>query len=255
MRRILLSTIFLLACGGTKTGTVSDTDDMGPGDGPTFDAAGQIGQPCDAYKKAGCNAGLHCAVASIGGTTDELCIPDVPTGTKAIPEGEPCSPIKFGEVTGDYCTPGTSCVDFEGNPACRKLCIYNRSECPDGEACVAPSGSPEKHDSMYGPAMLRACVTPDSCDPITQMGCFVGTYCYLTTADDIGRVTVCLQPTGAGQPGDSCMHTRDCAPGEGCFGLKFCRSICYLHPTDSNGTCSGGLQCMTAESDTYGVCE
>jgi hypothetical protein len=109
--------------------------------------------------------------------------------------------------------------------------------------------------------LLQSCIAGTGCDPVAQSGCTGSSACYFSPPDDVGRVTTCLVPVGAGQAGADCQRAVDCAPGFRCEGLGFCRRLCYFSPPDGGSAVSGA--CPPAEgvcdlfygsTDRYGVC-
>lgn len=221
--------------------------------GPPIDAAGQFGAACDVLKQ-NCFKGLHCATTANG----DVCIPDP---SAPIPDGDPCTPINFGGTQGDFCMPGTSCIAYEGVSRCRRGC-FAHSDCMNGDFCVAPTNSTATKKIMGMDTPLSGCVADDGCDPVVQAGCASG-FCYFGGGDDVGRPRICQVKAGRQPPDTSCMSHNDCAPGETCSGLGFCRLLCYIAPvTDPDGGTVGA--CPAGEGScnpffgsggVYGLCE
>ncbi|HZS41984.1 MAG TPA: hypothetical protein VFF06_34380, partial [Polyangia bacterium] len=245
--------VLAAGCSNTDSGTASDLSaplDMGP----PVDAAGQFGATCDFVKK-NCFSGLHCATTAVG----DVCIPDP---AAPIPEGGACTAINFGGIQGDFCTPGTSCIDYEGTSLCRRGCFVH-ADCADGDYCVAPTNSATTKKIMGQDTPLSACVTDEGCDPVAQTGCAAGA-CYFGGGDDVGRPRVCQAKSGTQPPDTTCMSHNDCAPGETCSGLGFCRLLCYVVPvTDADagttlGACpdgEGSCGAFFGSAGVFGLCE
>ncbi len=251
--RAWLVLVVVAGCSNTAevgSSDLSATDDMGP----PIDAAGTYGAACDVTSKTSCLTGLHCSSTPNG----DQCIPDPPS---PIPPGGPCTPITFGAVVGDFCTPGTQCIDFDGTSLCRPGC-FQHSDCPNDGFCVAPTASSATmRVPGQGMVPFSACVDDSGCDPVLQTGCDAGGTCYFSGADDVGRARVCDTKHGSQPPDTSCASHRDCAPGESCSGLGFCRLLCYRLPIDTDGgivgACPDGTTCnpFFGSGDTYGICE
>jgi hypothetical protein len=244
-------TVTLICPGNVSSSDLSATDDMGP----PPDAAGSFGAACDITSMTSCHSGLHCSSTPNG----DQCIPDP---ANPIPAGSPCTSISFGAVIGDFCAPGSQCVAYDGVSVCRVGC-FQHSDCANGGFCVAPTASSA---TMRVPGLgmqsFMACVDDTGCDPVLQLGCDPGTTCYFSGADDIGRARICDTKHGSAPPGTSCMSHRDCAPGETCSGLGFCRQLCYRIPVDTDGGTVGGCTDSTTtcnpffgSGDNYGICE
>jgi hypothetical protein len=249
--------VLVVAAGCSSSNNLGSSDDLSaPGDlGPSPDAAGQFGAACD-ITNSNCFTGMHCATTQEG----DVCIPDPPGNP--IPEDGPCTPINFGGIIGDFCTPGTSCIDYLGTSLCRRGCFVH-ADCMNNEFCIAPTNSSAmKNVPGLGPTPLSGCVADDGCDPILQTGCPDGEACYFSGEDDIGRSRNCDPVVGSLPPDEPCESHRDCLPGETCSGLGFCRLLCFMQPLDTDGGTIGACPdsegtCMAffGSGDTYGLCE
>jgi hypothetical protein len=110
-----------------------------------------------------------------------------------------------------------------------------------------------------GTQALKACKQPDGCDPVAQNVCTGGKGCWISPADDVGRVGLCLTNANMGMYGATCVNQVDCAPGFRCAQFNFCRRYCYFSPPDGGAT---GGTCPAAEgpcdpffgSQFFGVC-
>ncbi len=112
--------LLVAACGCGGSTASPDFGPPPPDMAQEVDAAGLAGFPCDAFAQTGCNPGLHCTVGMVGQNGANVC---EPTAATPLPAGSPCSPVNFGFYTGDYCAPGTACVEFGGVSLCRPLCV------------------------------------------------------------------------------------------------------------------------------------
>ena len=251
MRFALALLVAAAGCGGSShsTGDFAIPPDMAQ----PIDASGLAGFPCDVVGQTGCDPGLHCTVGMIGQNGADLC---EPTAQDPLPVGSPCSPVSFGFYTGDLCTPGTACVDYAGVSLCRPLC-FRHSDCASlpNSYCVGPTNSPTMKMTNFGSQPLSACIQDTGCDPVAQTGCPAGFGCYLAGEDSAGRPAVCESGYLTGKPGADCQRQRDCAPGEECAELGFCRALCYLD--QASGACADpSLSCGPIfGSSTYGDCD
>jgi hypothetical protein len=224
---------------------------------PNIDA----GPPeCNAVADSGCQSGDKCTIGTDDGAPREICFP---IATNPVPEGGDCVSVTMGKRVGDNCAAGLSCVVYPGDgPKCRHACFF-RSDCATGSGCVVPTISNTFTTNDGGnSAFLRACHADDGCDPVAQDKCSGGKACYLSSADNAGRIGVCLMSLSAKMNGAACTAIADCAPGFRCDSFMFCRRLCY-YETVTNGIPTTG-QCPAGEgscelfalsgNDTYGIC-
>jgi hypothetical protein len=245
---LAVAVVFTLAgCGDDTTRTV----DMSVG----LDLA-PTPPECDVLENRGCPAGEKCTVGVEAGNPRDLCFR---VAAAPLPADAACAPVTVGDRTGDDCAPGLICVDLPGSGGgrCRRPC-YQRHDCASGQGCVVLTATSTLRSDDAGTFALHACASDTACDPVAQSGCAAGTGCYLSVADDEGRIGLCLS-AGPGQVGATCARLQDCAPGLRCEGLGFCRHYCYFEPRDGGvpGTCppSEGVCDRFAFSPTqYGVC-
>lgn len=214
---------------------------------------------CNAVANSGCQSGEKCTIGTDDGAPREICFP---IATAPVPEGGGCVSVTMGKRVGDNCAAGLSCVVYFGEGAlCRRPCFF-RSDCPGGSGCVVPTISNTLLTNDGGAtAFLRACHADDGCDPVAQDKCTNGKSCYLSAADDAGRLGECLTPLSSKMTGAACSSIPDCAPGFRCDSLQFCRRLCY-YETATNGIPATG-QCPAGEgscelfprgSTLYGMC-
>ncbi len=215
---------------------------------------------CDVFMNTGCAAGEKCTVGTQNGTPRDLCFA---VSANPVGLGAACMMVTSGSRTGDNCAPGLICEDFPGDgPHCRKPC-YTRSNCAGGEGCVLTTPTMTQRQSEAGTFTLKACIADTGCDPVQQNVCTGGRNCYLSPADDVGRVGICLVNMTMGMAGADCMKQVDCAPGFRCNGLGFCRRYCYWGPPDGGvggsnpGTCpstEGPCDPFFGGGAIYGIC-
>jgi hypothetical protein len=219
-----------------------------------------FGPECDVLANSGCPAGQRCTTGTQDGQPRDLCFA---LAAAPLAEGFPCLPVVDGTRIGDDCAAGLVCMTLAGTDAvCRRPC-YQRADCAAGQGCTVPSLTSTLRTDDGGVFVLRGCNTDVGCDPIAQNVCFFGTACYLSTYDDVGRISECLLP-GTGQVGASCAIITDCAPGFRCDGLGICRRYCYYAgasaPNGSDGGASSGCPDGEGVCDlfiaggTYGIC-
>lgn len=211
---------------------------------------------CDVQANSGCAAGQKCTIGTDHGVPRDLCFA---IAANPLAEGAACMAVQNGDRTGDNCAPGLICEDFPGDgPHCRKPC-YVRGQCPAGAACVLLTTTATSKMTDAGTQSLKACKQVDNCDVVAQNVCSGGKQCWLSPADDVGRVGLCLTNAKTGMAGAACVNQVDCAAGFRCAQFNFCRRYCYFTPPD--GGASGG-SCPAAEgpcdlfyaSSIYGVC-
>jgi hypothetical protein len=260
-----LLALALLAVAGCDSGaTVTPPADLAGLDlTSNIDAAGQQGQPCNAFTQQTCISGLHCAVATLAdGSGMDVCTPNVPS---PIPEGGRCSPFGYSGYVTDFCAVGTTCVHISAlqGDRCVKMC-FRHSDCDNGQFCAGGTASSTSvPDPFFGDLFLSGCISGDDCDPVAQTGCDPGQSCYLGPFDDVGRVFVCSDAHGTGDVGADCDHQSVCAPGESCSGLGFCRQLCYIHGAQGEdggtpiGGCPATFDCNAffGSAGIYGICE
>jgi hypothetical protein len=215
---------------------------------------------CDVFHNTGCpKSGDKCTIGTQNGTPRDLC---APISATTVDVGADCMSVDIGGGrTGDNCAPGLICLDFPGDgPHCRKPCFV-RSDCP-GQTCTFLTPTSTQRMTEAGVQYLHACANDDGCDPVAQTVCTGGRKCWLSPADDVGRVGICLMPLPpGGMSGAACdgLKQAGCAPGFRCDDFDFCRRYCYYDAGD--GGVGGG--CPTAEGlcdrfgfsgPTYGIC-
>ncbi len=256
MSRHVLAVVAVLALGGCGKSTAKPHDggvDLAAGDGA---AATGLPPECDVLTDTGCPAGERCTIGTDNGQPRDLCF-----ATVANPLGEDfvCAPVTAGTRTGDDCAPGLVCMPLAGDYAtCRRPC-YQRADCAAGQGCVVPTSTSTLRNDDGGTFVLRGCSNNIGCDPIAQNVCTPGTGCYLSTFDDVGRVSECLLP-GSGQAGSLCTNITDCAPGFRCDNGTFCRRYCYFDGAPDGGALGGcpadeGVCDLFVDSGgVYGIC-
>lgn len=217
-----------------------------------------LGPECDVLTNGGCPAGQRCTIGSEAGRPRDLCVALV---ADPKPEGFACVPVVQGDRIGDDCDAGLVCMTLVGaTTVCRRPC-YQRADCKSGEGCTVPTLTSTSRSDDGGTFVLRGCNSDVGCDPILQNVCLFGLGCYLSTFDDVGRISECLQP-GVGQAGSACTAITDCAPGFRCDGLGICRRYCYdAGPQQTDGGVAGGCPdgeglCddFTSSGGKFGVC-
>ena len=204
---------------------------------------------CDLFAQTGCGAGLRCTVGTQNGTPRILC---APPATTPVGEFAACMAVDLGGGRmGDDCATGLACIDFPGDgPHCRRPC-YERAQCAAGNGCVFTSpASQTRTDVDAGDESLAFCAKNDGCDPVAQTVCSGGKGCWLSPADDVGRLGVCLMSLATGMAGADCKAQAECAPGFRCNGQGFCRRYCYFETPDG-GAQPGQGGCPAAE----GICD
>jgi hypothetical protein len=216
---------------------------------------------CDVFMNTGCPSGEKCTVGTQNGTPRDLCF-----AVAANPVGEfaACSftvPDANGRA-GDNCAVGLVCLDYPGDgPHCRRPC-YERAHCSAGDACVFPTATSTPRTTDAGDTeTLRGCAHDDGCDPVAQDVCTGGKGCWLSPADDVGRIGVCLTNVKPGMAGADCKAQAECAPGFRCNGLGFCRRYCYFDLPDGGAAGSGACPANEGLCDrfsfsgpVYGIC-
>lgn len=202
---------------------------------------------CDVFANSGCPSGQKCTVGTDHGTPRDLCFA---VSATTVAEGAVCAAVTDGDRAGDDCAPGLICLDFPGDgPHCRKPC-YARSDCPAGGGCVLTTPTSTQRTSEAGVQLLHACIADSGCDPVSQSVCTGTRKCWLSPADDIGRLAICLENKTPGMAGASCAAQVDCAAGFRCQSLGFCRRYCYFQVPDG-GVAAGQGDCPAVE----GVCD
>lgn len=213
---------------------------------------------CDVQANTGCSAGQKCTVGTDHGVPRDLCFA---ISASPVGEGAACTTVTDAATvrTGDNCAPGLICENFPGDGShCRVPC-YVRAQCPANQACVLLTTTATVKATDAGMQALKSCRKPDNCDPVAQNVCTGGTGCWLSPADDVGRVGLCLTNAKMGTLGAACVNQVDCAPGWRCAQFNFCRRYCYFQQPD--GGASAG-SCPAAEgpcdlffgSQQYGIC-
>lgn len=247
----LACSLLLGACHKSSPAALLDGGaDLAAADGPPS----LLAPECDVLADSGCPAGQRCTIGSENGAPRDLCFP---VAAQPLGEGFQCAPVVDGTRTGDSCAAGLVCMPLTADyTVCRRPC-YQRSDCGSGQGCVVPSTTSTLRSNDAGTFVLRGCANDVQCDPIAQDVCPAGFGCYLSTYDDVGRVSECLQP-GLGQAGSVCSIITDCAPGFRCDGF-FCRRYCYYNGADGGvgGSCpadEGLCDLFTVSGGTYGIC-
>ncbi len=214
---------------------------------------------CDVFANSGCPAGQKCTVGTQNGTPRDLCFA---VAANPVGLGAACTAVSDGSGrAGDNCAPGLVCIDYPGDgPHCRKPC-YVRSDCASGDGCVLPTPTSTPRQGDAGSEVLRACAHDDGCDPVAQTVCSGGRGCWLSGADDVGRLGICLMSLQPGMAGADCKAQAECAPGFRCAGLGFCRRYCYFDAPDGGaggrGTCpaaEGLCDRFSFSGPLYGIC-
>ena len=251
-----LAAFVVTGCGSSSTGM-----DMAVSLADLATPAPVSGGPpeCDIIANTGCPAGQKCTIGTDTAGPRTICFA---IASPAVAAGGDCMPVTMGTRTGDNCAAGLSCVDYPGEgKKCRTPCFF-RQTCGTGQACVVPTTSFDVAGEDGGnPTLLDACHSDDGCDPVAQSVCTGGKGCYLSRADDVGRVGVCLMDVKPGMDGADCSHITDCAPGFRCDSFQFCRRYCYFQ--DANGGTPTSGQCPAGEGNCalfsfsgsrYGIC-
>lgn len=214
---------------------------------------------CDVFANSGCPAGQKCTIGTDRGTPRDLCFA---VSANSLGEGAACMAVTSGDRSGDDCAPGLICLDFPGDgPHCRKPC-YVRGNCAAGQGCVLTTPTSTLKQTEAGIEVLRACIAGTNCDPVAQTVCSGGRGCWLSPADDVGRLGICLVSRHDTMAGGSCAAQADCAAGFRCDSLLFCRRYCYFQMPDG-GAPGGSGSCPPAEGacdrfsfsgPLYGIC-
>jgi hypothetical protein len=255
MIRIAALCLALAAGCGSSSGSSRDMSVELDMTAPNIDA----GPPeCDVVSDTGCMSGDKCTIGSDHGGARDLCFP---VAANPVAEGGDCVSVTMGARSGDNCAAGLVCVDFPGDGAkCRRPCFV-RGQCPTGSGCVVTTTSGTTATFDIGTYPLRACYADVGCDPVMQTVCSGGKACYLSGADDQGRVTACLTPQSTGTAGASCNGIAGCAGGFRCDPLQFCRRYCYFATatggTPTTGQCpanEGACEPFYQSTQQYGVC-
>lgn len=234
------------AGGGGTTDTGMTRADAGPPSdaGPEPDSGGSTPTECpeavcDILTGGGCGEGEACYLAEAEGEVAPMCA----MAGKAAREAS-CE-------NANSCQEGLICVDGTCKAAC---CNLGASEgCPDGQACtVQLSGIGGE------PLGIGYCVTPETCDLVTQVGCESPESCY---ASDLAAGTVlCIRPGDDVAEGETCTSANSCRAGLGCLstdGESFtCLKFCYTNA--KNSVCGEGQTCRALSSsgiENLGVCD
>jgi hypothetical protein len=241
-----LSLVLLAGCGddgGGPPDMSASLADMTVQDMVTLDPE------CDVFTQTGCSSPLRCTIGTQGGTPRAIC---VPAAANPLGEGAACMAVPDAQGRmGDNCATGLVCLDFPGDgPHCRRPC-YERAHCGAGNGCVFTSPArATRTDADAGDELLAFCAHDDGCDPVAQTVCTGDRHCWLSPADDVGRLGVCLMNLAPGMAGADCKAQAECAPGFRCNGLGFCRRYCYFDTPDG-GAQPGQGECPAAE----GICD
>lgn len=264
---MIAAPLYLAGCdegnGGTDTGTpdatdtVVDTADVPPDaiPDPVEDTSTDTGtepEPdgactpllehgtCHAVEQCGCSPGFAC---DIGGETTACYIYEtcVAAGTREI-EAE-CDALA-------QCPPGTSCLQYTGEPTghCLQWCLTSADCDMIGRECNVPVSFtlPAPCTGSYPTAPYQVCSTdcPDDqdCGLPGSNTCATGETCIYDTTCDI---LVC-RTAGTLAAGDDCSSgTGDCAEMLGCYttddGVTFnCYEFCDTSgtPACTTGTCN-----------------
>ena len=199
--------------------------------------------PCKlTVPQCGCPAGEQCGVDGVG----IACTPMGNTGN-----GQVC--------TGTDCSPGLLCVNTTASTStCAKFCDSDADCTGPGGLCII--GLNDANMNVIPGVTLCT----ENCDPTTSIGCPVaGTSCEVVQENggQMRVLTHCIG-SGAGQQGDTCVSSADCAPKFNCFNttnpmavkcLKNCKA------SAPNG-CPAGTSCKffaTPEligGEEYGAC-
>jgi hypothetical protein len=258
MRALVALTWLVAGCGSSDhaSNDLSATFDMGV----PADMTKPLPPECDVVAGSGCASGQKCTVGTDHNLPRDLCFA---IAASPVGEGAACMTVVSGDRSGDNCAAGLICEDFPGDgPHCRRPCFV-RAQCSGGQACVLTTTTSTQKMSDAGILTLKACVPPNNCDPVAQNVCTGGRNCWLSPADDVGRVGLCLVNETMGMAGAACdpTHQVQCAPGFRCATLNFCRRYCYFDLPDGGAAGSGA--CPSAEGPcqrffesgpVYGIC-
>ncbi|HEX4460777.1 MAG TPA: hypothetical protein VIA18_22515 [Polyangia bacterium] len=258
MQRRVLAVVAVLALGGCGKSAVRARDG-GALDLAVADDAGGLAPECDVLTNTGCATGERCTIGTDHGQPRDLCFA---IAAAPLDEFVPCQPVvdaTDATRTGDTCAAGLVCMPLDGDfDRCRRPC-YMRADCAAGQGCVVPTSTSTVLNSDAGAFALRGCQIDAGCDPIAQTVCFAGSGCYLSTFDDVGRVSECLM-AGSGQADTLCTNITDCAPGLRCDNGNFCRRYCYYEAAPDAGalgacpTDEGVCDQFTDSGEVYGIC-
>ena len=177
--------------GSDTTSTSSTTTSTGSGPACAED-------PCKlTVPQCGCAAGEQCSVDGTG-------VACAPMGNTA--NGQVC--------TGIDCSPGLLCVNTTASTStCAKFCDTDADCTAPGGLCII--GLNDANMNVIPGVTLCT----ENCDPTTSIGCPVaGTSCEVVQENggQMRFLTHCTG-SGAGQQGDTCVSSADCAPKFNCF--------------------------------------
>jgi hypothetical protein len=232
-------------------------DDFDPDAGPhtctPFDAG------ADGDLDGGADGGSGDAIVDTAGSGSRNACRVVKVGTETVTA---CAPAGFGALDSPCgrdadCSPGLTCV---GPPTLGRCAPYCCSATPDDDPCHAlfPVRYCAPLPLAERPAdRVPACIVPDKCTPITNVGCDTDTTCIVVdTYGDTSCVRAGTLADLACCSTDSADTSMLCAQGYACLGPlgdRVCRKLCKVGDTTSC-TGSGHCEAQSTFPSGYGIC-